>query len=241
MKVSVVIPAFNEERLLPLTIQSVRQAAESFVKRGWDYEIIVCDNNSTDGTSQIAAGLGVKVVFEPVNHIAKARNTGVRSACGDWLIFIDADSQPSEDLFDDVADAILSGKVIAGGATVRLDNVPKSALLVNQFWNFISVTMKWMAGSFIFCRADVFRTIGGFNEELFVSEEIDLSKRIKKLAKSMKMKVVILTSHPLITSGRKVYLYKKREYFWFILKTLFLFGATIKDRESCNIWYDGKR
>lgn len=241
MKISVVIPAFNEERLLPVTMQSVRQAATSFEKRGWEYEIIVCDNNSTDRTSQIAAGLGAKVVFEPENHIAKARNTGARAASGDWLIFIDADSKPSSELFDDVSDAISSGKVIAGGATVRLEDIPLTAVFVNQFWNIISLTMTWMAGSFIFCRADVFRTLGGFNEELFVSEEIDLSKRIKKLAKLMKMKVVILSKHPLMTSGRKVYLYKKREYFWFFLKTLLLCGATIKDRKSCNIWYDGKR
>lgn len=241
MKISIVIPAFNEEKLLPATIKSIRRAASVFLEKHWDYEIIVCDNNSTDRTPQIASELGAKVVFEPINHIAKARNTGAKAATGDWVIFIDADSQPSMELFDDVAKLIESEKVIAGGVTVRLENVPFTATLVNQLWNLISLTMTWMAGSFIFCRIDAFKSVGGFNEELYVSEEIDFSKRIKKFAKSSNMKVVILKNHPLITSGRKVFLYKKREYFWFILKTILLGGATVRDRESCNIWYDGKR
>ena len=42
---------------------------------------------------------------------------------------------------------------------------------------------SWFAGSFIFCNADAFRAVGGFSSELFVAEEIDLSKRFKRLGK----------------------------------------------------------
>ncbi|MGC8742600.1 MAG: glycosyltransferase [Verrucomicrobiia bacterium] len=241
MKVSIIIPAYNEEKLLPHTLSHIQNASEAFKNRNWDYEIIVCDNNSSDNTSEIARDCGAKVVFEPVNQIARARNTGAMAATGDWLIFIDADCKPSFDLFKNVSNAIESNKIAGGGCLIRLDNVPFSALLVCEFWNLISRLMKWAAGSFVFCRSDLFKALGGFDDELFVSEEIDFSKRLKKLAKTQKKKFLIITETPLITSGRKVHLYNKREYFSFILKTVFSFGATTRERESCKIWYDGRR
>ena len=49
------------------------------------------------------------MVFEPVNQIARARNTGAAAATGDWLVFIDADSHPSAELFAEVAEQIGGG------------------------------------------------------------------------------------------------------------------------------------
>src|SRR5437899_1455694 len=73
MKISVVVPAFNEERLLPGSLSSIRAAMEGFARLGWESELIVCDNNSTDRTAQIAKRAGAGVVFEPVNQIGPAR------------------------------------------------------------------------------------------------------------------------------------------------------------------------
>jgi glycosyltransferase involved in cell wall biosynthesis len=121
MKISVVIPAFNEERLLGESLAKIKSAAGAFTGRGWEVELIVCDNNSTDRTAEIARAAGATVVLEPVNQIARARNTGAAAATGDWLVFVDADSHPSAELFGDVAGQILSGRCLAGGATIRLD------------------------------------------------------------------------------------------------------------------------
>ena len=76
----------------------MKSAAGAFVRRGWGVELIVCDNNSTDRTAEIARNAGARVVFEPVNQIARARNRGAAAATGDWLIFVDADSHPSAGL-----------------------------------------------------------------------------------------------------------------------------------------------
>ena len=103
MKISVIVPAFNEERLLQGTLRSIRAAMAAFDRRGWMSELIVCDNNSTDRTAEIARAEGATVVFEPFNQIARARNAGAAHASGDWLVFVDADSQPSLRLFADVA------------------------------------------------------------------------------------------------------------------------------------------
>jgi hypothetical protein len=98
-----------------------------------------------------------------------------------------------------------------------------------------------MAGSFIFCQSQAFREIGGFSKELFASEEIDLSKRLKKLARKRGKKIVILTRHPLLTSARKLHLYSVREHLRVILRMTFSGGRSLTKREACHTWYDGRR
>ena len=241
MKISLIIPAFNEERLIGETLVRVKAAMGAFSRRGWHTELIVCDNNSTDRTTELARAAGATVVFEPLNQIARARNTGAAAASGDWLVFVDADSHPSAELFAEVADEIEKGNCLAGGCTVKLDGHYPVAGAVIGLWNWLSRRVRWMAGSFIFCQAEAFRKVGGFSNELFVTEELDLSKRLKRLARANGKKIVILHRHPLITSARKMHLYTTREHFLFLLKTVLRGGKTFNSREACHTWYDGRR
>ena len=241
MKISVIVPAFNEEKLLAASLLSMKTAMAAFQRRGWNAELVVCDNNSKDRTSEIARAAGALVVFEPVNQIARARNAGASAATGDWFVFVDADSQPTAELFDDVAEVILSGSVLAGGSTVRLDEPLILASLVTSVWNCISRINKWVAGSFIFCSAEAFRTINGFSAELYVAEELDLSRRLKDLARQRGQKMIILSRHPLVTSARKVHLYGSVVMGSFLLRMLFTPRRTMMNRDSCQPWYDGKR
>jgi glycosyltransferase involved in cell wall biosynthesis len=240
VKLSIVVPAFNEERLLGDSLNRIHSAAAAFKHRGWTTELIVCDNNSTDRTSEIARAAGAIVVFEPVNQIARARNRGAEAATGDWLVFVDADSHPSDELFSDVADAIESGRCVAGGATVRLDKSYFVAGLVTLLWNFASRWRRLLAGSFIFCETATFRKIGGFSHELFAGEELELSRRLWKVAKESRKKVIILHRHPLVTSARKLDLYTLREHFR-LLGRLFRDRRVLTSREACHLWYDGRR
>ena len=241
MKISVVVPAFNEERLLPASLRAVRAAIAAFEARGWACELIVCDNNSTDRTAEIARAEGAKVVFEPFNQIARARNAGAAHANGDWLVFVDADSQPSLQLFEDVAAEIEAGRCLAGGSTVALETDRSYAWLFVRFWNALSRLRKWGAGSFVFCDAGAFREIGGFSQTLYAAEEIDLFGRFKRLARSRRRTVVILHQSPLVTSGRKLRLYSFGEHLGFLLKMAFSAGRSLRDRDACFPWYDGRR
>ena len=241
MKISVVVPAFNEERLLSATLRSIRAATAAFDARGWTWELIVCDNNSTDGTDEIARAGGAEVVFEPVNQIARARNTGAASARGDWLVFVDADSQPSPGLFEDVAGEIERGRCLAGGSTVALETDRAYAWLFVLCWNALSRVCKWGAGSFVFCEAAAFRDIGGFSQAFYAGEEIDLFRRLKRLARSRGRGIAILHRHPLATSDRKMRLYSWREQLAFVLKTSLSGGRTLRDKTACFPWYDGRR
>jgi glycosyltransferase involved in cell wall biosynthesis len=241
VKVSVIVPAFNEERLLGETLGHINRSIPALTRRGWEAELIVCDNNSTDATATIAREAGALVVFEPINQIARARNRGAEAATGDWLIFVDADSHPSAELFSDVADKMASGKYMAGGVTIRLEaGYPKAALLTS-LWNWASRVRRLVAGSFIFCETDAFRSLGGFSDKLFAAEEIELSARLKKLARQRKQKVVILHKHPIFTSARKMRLYKTSELWRFFLRAALNQKKMLTNREACHPWYDGRR
>lgn len=241
MRISIVIPAFNEEKLIANTLRHIQAAMPAFTELGWETELIVCDNNSTDRTAELARSAGAKVVFEPVNQISRARNTGAAAAAGEWLLFIDADSRPSRELFADVAEAIQSGACLAGGSTVQFDENCRATRWGKYLWNGISRGLRLMAGSFIFCEASAFRELGGFSQELYASEEIDLSRRLKPLARRSKRKIVILHRHPLVTSARKLHLYSGWEYLRFLAKTVLSFKRTLRDPQACHPWYDGRR
>ena len=163
------------------------------------------------------------------------------SGHGDWLLFIDADSHPSAELFADVVEQIKSGHCLAGGSTVRLEAGYRFGSFVTGFWNMLSRWKRWLAGSFIFCDAGTFRKIGGFSEELFAGEELDLSLRLQQLARESAKNVVILHRHPLITSARKFRLYSARELVRLFVRAIFNWNGTLRNREACHAWYDGRR
>ncbi len=240
MKISIVVPAYNEERLLGGSLAQMKLAADAFTAHGWEVELIVCDNNSTDRTAETALAAGANVVFEPVNQIARARNRGAAVATGDWLVFVDADSHPSRELFADVAAQIQSGRCLAGGSTVRMDERHWAAGFVTDLWNLASRTGCWLAGSFIFVEAAAFRNIGGFDNRFFAAEELELSKRLKRLARESGRKIIILNRHPLVTSARKMRLYTTWDHLKLLARVLCNRRALTR-RESCTLWYDGRR
>jgi glycosyltransferase involved in cell wall biosynthesis len=241
MKISIVIPAFNEERLLGESLVQIKAAANAFTNIGWQTELIVCDNNSTDRTAEIARAAGAIVIFEPINQIARARNSGAAAATGEWIVFVDADSHPGAELFADVAAAVQSGKYVAGGSTVRLDEKYFVAGIITRLWNLASRWKGFLAGAFIFCETDAFRKLGGFSHELFCAEELEFGQRLKKLAKENRKRVVILHRHPLVTSARKMRLYSPLDHLCFLFRAIFDTRRAMGSRESAHMWYDGKR
>jgi glycosyltransferase involved in cell wall biosynthesis len=241
MLISIIVPAFNEEAILAESLATIRDAARAFESAGVRWELIVCDNNSTDRTGQIARDAGARVVFERLNQIGRARNTGAAVAGGEWLVFVDADSHPSFGLFQDVAREIAGRKCVAGGSTVMVDHRAAAARFVVAAWNLTSRLTRWAAGSFIFCEAAAFREVGEFNLALFAAEEIDLFRRLKRLARSRRRSIRILSRHPLHTSARKAHLYSPAEFLTFQLKTILTAGRTLRSAEDCAMWYDGRR
>lgn len=242
MRVSIVTPAFNEAKLLPTTLVAIQAAAVAFTARGWTWECVVCDNNSTDATAEIARAAGATVVFEPVNQIGRARDTGARAATGTWLVFIDADSTPSAALFAEIATQIAIGKAVGGGSTVALEpGTPRYARFVCGGWNLWSRLARWAAGSCVWVESAAFQAVGGFGTDYYAGEEVFLSRRLKVYGKSRGLRFVILAAHPLQTSARKLKLYTVTESLRFFFRMLFSAGQAAKRPENCEIWYDGRR
>jgi len=241
VKLSVIIPAFNEERFIAGCVEKVFAAFRANAAADWTGEVIVVDNNSTDGTAQLACVAGARVVFEPINQIARARNAGTKIATGDWHLFVDADSYLSPVTLAELLRCIRGGRVAGGGCLIGLDDLPPFVGNLIIIWDMISRTMRWAAGSFVFCRADAFRAIGGFSSELFAGEEAQFSQDLKRWAKDKRLKIVILSKQRHISSGRKLRLYNGWEFLQLSLHSLLSMRSTIRDPKKLGIFYDGRR
>jgi glycosyltransferase involved in cell wall biosynthesis len=231
---SIVVPAFDEEEHLPGTLEAIRGAMAAVPRRG---EVVVCDNNSTDGTAAVARAAGARVVFEPVNQIARARNAGARAARGRWLVFVDADTTPSGPLLREALDLLASDRVAGGGSVVHMPSVGSRAgdLLVRT-WNRISRRFHVAAGSFLFARRDLFEEVGGFPEWMYAGEEVGLTLRLRRAGRRRGLSFRVLDRHPVVTSPRKMEWYPS----WVILGTLLLFTLCpllARSRTFCRIWY----
>lgn len=244
MKLSFVIPAFNEAGYIDQCLaQIVTAVAQCRRESGDDFaaEFVVVDNNSTDDTALRAERAGAVVVFEAVNQISRARNAGANVAGGDWLIFVDADSEVSAGLLGDVLALIETGDYLGCGSLMTMPDMPRAARWLLALWSSLSVTLNWAAGSFVVCRADVFAEIGGFSDQLFAAEEIDFSRRMKKYARRHGKKFVVLRNHPLQTSNRKIRLYSDRELLAQTLRLMLRPRKTLRDKAALGVWYDGRR
>ena len=110
MTVSVLIPAYNAAETLPQTLAALKAQT-----RPAD-EIVVCDDGSTDATSAIAASVaGIRVIRQPNGGVSVARNTLLRAATAEIILFCDADDLPHADWI-----ATLAGRIESDGSDVAL-------------------------------------------------------------------------------------------------------------------------
>jgi glycosyltransferase involved in cell wall biosynthesis len=235
-RLSIVVPAYNEAALLPACLASARAAAAACGLTDW--ELIVCDNASDDATARLAAEGGAKVVFEPVRRIARSRNAGAAAASGPWLLFIDADSVLSAESLRAMLDAAAGGRVVGGGSLIDFDRKPWWGAAALTLWSGLSRVMRWAAGSFVFCRADAFREVGGFPPELAAAEEVGLCMALKRWGSARGLGFTILTASRHVSSGRKFYIYAPRE----LLGMLWAVARNgLGDNAAVRYLYDGRR
>jgi glycosyltransferase involved in cell wall biosynthesis len=241
MKLSIIVPAYNEAKRIESCLQHLSAAVRDCGRR-LTAEMIVVDNNSTDATPDLARKAGARVVFEPVNQIARARNIGAAAALGDWFLFVDADTLVSAETLAEMFSLIDTGKFIGGAAILRYDRTPpfwKSFLFVSN--RIVIPLMGWTAGCFMFCRSDAFREFGGFDPDLFAGEDVEFGKAMRRWGKPRGLGVAILRRHPPITSIRKIELYGSREIFLLILRWLLFPQRTGRDKTGLGVFYDGRR
>jgi glycosyltransferase involved in cell wall biosynthesis len=229
-RLSIVVPAYNEELLLPATLRALSDAVAVL---GLPTEIIVVDDGSTDRTAEIARGLGATVVPVALRHIAAARNAGGRAATGDLLLFVDADTIVPSDVLHAAVQAHGAGAVGGGADVGYAVNDPRWAVVVTAIVMWVLRRANWAAGCFVFVRKDVFDRVGGFDERYFASEEIHFSRAVKKHGR------FVMLGGAVTTSARKARLFSARAVFVQFLAMLW--PGALKRRDRLGFWYDGQR
>ena len=191
--ISVIIPAYNEEKLIASCLSSLQK--QSFPKQ--NYEVIVIDNASTDKTGEIAKKMGVRVVFEPQKGIALALKKGFTQAKGQIVVVTDADTVVNPHWLRNIRYyfqknpnlVLLVGRIILRPVTVL-------SLISEVVMNFSYLFLKMSSGANFAIRKDIYRKLS-LNEKINFNWENDLSLRARKEGR-----VFFLWHNPVTTSSR---------------------------------------
>jgi glycosyltransferase involved in cell wall biosynthesis len=230
--ISFIVPAHNEEFELSSTLAAIHAAASSAAQR---YEIVVADDTSTDATPEIAAEAGAKVIRINRRQIAAARNAGARAAKGEYLFFVDADTRINASHITEAITA-LEGGYAGGSARVALDGLmPLWGRILLRAFCTLYFGLNLGAGAFLFTTRRNFETIGGFDEQYFVGEEVFFSLAIRKLGRFKVLRESILTS------GRKLRMYPAKQFLREFFGVILGGPRGARSRAKLRLWYDGKR
>jgi len=186
-KVSVIVPALNEEKFIAATLESVRKQTYKHL------ELIVKDGLSKDRTVAAAERYADKVISEKDASAGDARNQGAVYAKGDILVFVDADTLLASDAVERIVKDFEKPNVVL----VFPKYLPKREILeiegvkvqmprrLDVFWFSLENLVrryfdKYAGGMCMACDAKAFRDVGGFNTALKVCEDIEISYRLDK-------------------------------------------------------------
>lgn len=190
MKISVIIPAFNEATELPATLAALR-AQEALL------EVIVVDAGSTDATASLARSAGAQVISSARRQRAAQTNLGAAAARGDALLFLHADTRLAPGSLRAMEAAFQHEDVAGGGFARRYDS---PALFLRATCALAEARTRlcgWFLGDqAIFVRRTVFTALGGFSE-WDVFEDLDFSRRLARAGR------VVTLRPPVVSSARR--------------------------------------
>ena len=235
VRVSFLIPAYNEENFVGRAVASVHSAASFCGLTG--HEIIVCDNASTDATADVARAAGALVVREPHRQIARARNAAAAASSGSWLVWLDADAMLTAEVMDSTLAALRGGGVCGGGAQVALEGAPldRAARCTVAGWNWIARSFRLAAGSYFFALREGWAETGGFNEAVYAGEEIGFSRALKKWGRVRGMSFHVI-GHAVPSSARKVRQFTLGQTLWQV--AVCAWPGNLGRRDRLHFWYE---
>lgn len=202
--VSVVIPAFNEEKYIGNTLFSLLKSEQS---TDINYEVILVDNNSSDKTVEVAqkfiSGMDLKIITEEKQGRGAARARGFMEAKGGIILSADADTIFYSGWVEKLTNAIKEDIVAVSTSCKIIDSTP----LTNAFFNFIQPILMvlyriffghfWLSGFSFGISKEIYQKSGGFDSNLQSQEDLDLSFRVAKLGK------IKFINKPVIFSSRR--------------------------------------
>lgn len=202
--ISVIIPAYNEEKSISSCLESLANQ-----KTHRKFEVVLVDNNSTDNTVRIAKSftdrLNLRIVPEEKRGRGAARSTGFKNAQGDVLFSTDADTVLPENWVETFFTKLTKSNSVAVTSNNRINDCKKTT---NTVYNALQpIFMRgyrvllghyWLSGFSFAMYKDVYEKSGGFKNDLIAQEDIDLSFRVRRLGN-----IQYVSELPVTLSGRR--------------------------------------
>lgn len=198
MRISIVIPAYNEEKYLPHTLQSIQKLLRK------PDEVIVIDGESTDQTGAIAKQFGAKVIRIPKTTIGAARQAGLAAATCDIIATTDADTIVPTLWLNKIETALTEPGVVGVYSGYR---VPDGRLfyrfIINVVHPFIFFLSQWWerpigSGQNTAYLRKAALAAGGYPTRFQSVEDIELMRRLKRIGK-----IRYLHNNYVSSSGRR--------------------------------------
>ncbi|MBW2337662.1 MAG: TIGR04283 family arsenosugar biosynthesis glycosyltransferase [Deltaproteobacteria bacterium] len=187
-RLSIIIPTLNEADVIEETITRLPQSEQ--------VEILVVDGGSSDGTDEMARGLGARVLSAAPSK-AEQMNAGAAEAQGEVLLFLHADTRLPEKFEEKVLTAVARKGYCAGAFTLGIDSEDWGLRFIERVANWRARFFKLPYGDqALFVSRQLFHEIGGF-ADYPIMEDFELIRRLKK-----KSKIAILPES-VITSPRR--------------------------------------
>ncbi len=207
MKLSFVIPAYNEEEYIGECLEVILAQKKNLP---YDVEVIVVNNNSTDRTEEVVRHFeGVKIVEEKEKGLVPARRAGFNAATGDLIANVDADTRLTRGWIRRVMESFeRDPKLVALSGPFLYFDAPLKIRFFTRVFYYTSFVLNTLApwlfpvvqgGNFV-VRKDALAKIGGYRHDLnFYGEDADVARRMNKVGK-----VKFTFKLPIKSSGRRL-------------------------------------
>jgi len=173
-QISIIIPTLNEAKVIEETITRLLKSEQ--------VEIVVVDGGSSDGTDEIARGLGAHVLSTAPSK-AEQMNAGAAEARGDVLLFLHADTRMPASFEEKVMTAVSRKGFCAGAFTLGIDSEDWGLRFIERVANWRARFFKMPYGDqALFVSRQLFLEIGGF-ADFPIMEDFELIRRLKKKGK----------------------------------------------------------
>jgi glycosyltransferase involved in cell wall biosynthesis len=187
MKISVVIPAHNEEKYIKPCLKSIKEYGQDL------FEVIVINNASTDQTSEIARGFdGIRVIDEQRKGLPFARNRGINEARGDIVAFVDSDNMITPEWVETIKQEFEEDpKLVCLSGPYKYYDMKNTfqAWWAGFYWRYLAYPTYLIVGYMgnfgnLAAKREALLKIGGINENIkFYGDDTDITKRLHKLGK----------------------------------------------------------
>ncbi|MHC4447335.1 MAG: glycosyltransferase [Planctomycetota bacterium] len=183
-RLSLIIPAYNEAEYLPRLLDTVETALACYDGGTSRVEVVVADNDSTDGTAAIAHARGCRVAHTTERRIASARNAGAKIARGEILCFVDADYRIHPETFNAIDEAMSTGRYVGGATGARMERM--SVGIGVTMLGLLPLLATGVDAGVWFCWREDFDAVGGYDENLLASEDVRFLWAIKRRGRAQR-------------------------------------------------------